>query len=340
MVAGIMALGGSSSIAGAAPASELTTAGSRTIQIAVPADGAASIAHFVLRAVLKKGAKKAKANTPPLPKLKSTKSFPGVAAAASYRRDAKRKNVFHVTVALWNPVGGPASARALASTAGSPPVSLWSPPLAAGGFDFTCDPDSRCFYDHEKARWFLADVAPLNEPEQPWIVTLCNPPGTTGYHFIPGLGLSPGGVSARDLVATLCLAGGDVTIPQSSWPQFDAAGITFIGYDAEPLPGTNEFVLTVDVIDFANADALGITLADGNQFTGVKSPAGYNCGPNASYTALGCGQTGKLLPDGPFTMNVRLRNLPGRGALRVRAAGQTAYDPRTFPLYLPIVTKS
>jgi hypothetical protein len=98
------------SVAQGAPA-EPAAKGKVTIK--VPSDGNATVAHIVLNGQVKKGKKpKAPAKRP---KLKVSKAPKGVVVAASYKRDKKKKNRWHATVAVTNPLGGPVARSASSS---------------------------------------------------------------------------------------------------------------------------------------------------------------------------------------------------------------------------------
>jgi hypothetical protein len=192
----------------------------KTATIPTPAKGNATVAHLVLRATPKKGKKPKKAVK--RPKLKVLKAPAGVVVAASFKRDAKKKNVWHATVVMTNPVTTPLR---LASS------NIRDAQESAVLVTVIETDDAYIFVFTEVE--IEEDVTFQEMPVPPWMAMDCDPSGSGGDTFL--FGPPPAGVSPNEFIDYGCSLGMDGPIDFDVYPELGLAGLVF---DLDPFPAT------------------------------------------------------------------------------------------------------
>jgi hypothetical protein len=232
----------------------------KTAVIPIPSDGNAAVAHLVLKATPKKGKKPKK----PVkrPRLKVTKAPKGVAVvAASYRRDAKNKNVWHATVALTNPYTKPLRQTASAKDPGDDGV------LVIG----VVETDDAYVVVIVQVQ-IEQDVANAQEPAvMPWVGPFCDPPGSTGDMFLQGPG--PAGFGPGDFLDFVCLLGEDG--PFNDFDTYAALDLSGLVFDLDPFPGNpNEAYLRFEGVNIPPFNGAAFRFP-GHSVVAQLPPQGY-----------------------------------------------------------------
>ena len=245
---------------GAAQGAFESAVAKKTATIPIPSDGNAAVAHLVLKATPKKGKKPKKPSK--RPKLKVSKAPAGVAiVAASYKRDAKNKNVWHATVALTNPY----TKQALRTTS-----SVSDEPGDEGDIVILV-------IDGDDAYVVTITVVQIEEnvtfeemPVPPWMATNCDPPGSAGdlYLFGPG----PAGVSPSEFLDYGCELGADGA---NDFDAYDELGLVGIAFDLDPFPGNpNEFYVNFEIFNRVGVNGVAFGFPD-RTVTAQLPPTGF-----------------------------------------------------------------
>lgn len=229
-----------------------TPAAKGKVTIKVPSDGNATIAHIVLDGKVKKGRKpKAPVRRPKLKVLKAPK---GVVVAASYKRDKKRKNRWHASVAITNPKGGPVL-RSAASSAQVPVVIL-------GGVDT----DGNFVIVIIGPAYILNDIVGDETPAEELLAEGFNARGSSGHAYL--LEMAPGLTPSQFLEANGMLAR-DGPMTAEGFARLGLVGVVLI---CSPFPG-NMMEAFCDFTIYYDDDVKRRTASAGGLAAGVNGIA-------------------------------------------------------------------
>ncbi len=264
--------------------------GATAATIPAPRAGDMTVAHLVVQAKpkpkpkpkKKRGAGKAAAAKAPAPPRVTARTRPaGLLGATSWKRDAKRKDRFHVTIALTNPKPGPLSLLGADADAGAVDLDV----VAAGFTIIVVD---------------VLEEAEQENAEPAWAGNCAG----FGDRFFLGAD-----TSAAGMLDLACLLVGDDN-PDDITPFLETAGAVGVNVmlvRVTAFPGRNdELVLQIGTTIVLNALVINL---GGPTIVAYLPPQGALCGVMESL--FGCLWDRGEMPRGmPFTANVRLSAAP------------------------------